>query len=82
MRKRTASIGFLSTLLGALPFFVMLWSGTAWAQKYTGPHPPKPDVLYLVHADTLISTEVLESPGGELTGANAYGRADFRHRIG
>jgi hypothetical protein len=33
----------------------------ALAQKYTGPKPPKPDVLYLVHADTLIPTEVAEA---------------------
>ncbi|SRR5579871_1641336 len=32
-----------------------------WAQKYTGPKPPKPDVLYLVHADNLVSTEVTEA---------------------
>jgi hypothetical protein len=27
--------------------------------KYTGPRPAKPDVAYLVHADNLVSTEVL-----------------------
>jgi hypothetical protein len=27
-------------------------------QKYTGPRPPKPDIVYLVHADNLIPTEV------------------------
>jgi hypothetical protein len=30
-------------------------------EKYTGPRPAKPDVLYLVHADNLIETEVLEA---------------------
>ena len=30
-------------------------------EKYTGPRPPKPDVLYLVHADNLIPTEVLDA---------------------
>jgi hypothetical protein len=29
------------------------------AQKYTGPRPPKPDLPYLLHADTLLATEVL-----------------------
>ncbi len=31
----------------------------AWlpAQKYTGPRPPKPDVPFLQHADTLVPTE-------------------------
>ena len=27
------------------------------ADKYTGPRPPKKDVLYLVHADNLVETE-------------------------
>jgi hypothetical protein len=31
--------------------------------KYTGPRPPKPDVLYLVHADNLVPTEVTEAKG-------------------
>ncbi len=30
-------------------------------EKYTGPRPAKPDVLYLVHADNLVETEVLEA---------------------
>jgi hypothetical protein len=29
-----------------------------FAAKYNGPLPPQPDVLYLVHADNLIPTEV------------------------
>ena len=37
-------------------------AGLACAQeKYTGPRPPKPDVLYLVHADNLIPTEVVDA---------------------
>jgi hypothetical protein len=36
-------------------------TAAALAQKYTGPHPPKPDIPYLVHADNLIETEVLEA---------------------
>jgi hypothetical protein len=31
------------------------------AQKYSGPRPSKPDIPYLVHADTLIETEVIEA---------------------
>jgi len=31
------------------------------ADDYTGPRPPKPDVLYLVHASNLIPTEVTEA---------------------
>jgi len=36
-------------------------AATLCAQKYTGPKPPKTDVLYLVHADNLIPTEVADS---------------------
>ena len=39
----------------------VLGAATLCAQKYTGPRPPKPDVLYLVHADNLIPTEVTEA---------------------
>jgi len=31
------------------------------ADDYTGPRPPKPDVLYLVHASNLVPTEVAEA---------------------
>jgi hypothetical protein len=31
------------------------------AQKYSGPRPPKPDVPYLLHADSLVTTEVAEA---------------------
>ncbi len=30
-------------------------------EKYTGPLPPKPDIPFLVHADNLIQTEVVEA---------------------
>jgi len=36
-------------------------AASLWAQKYTGPKPPKPDMVYLVHADNLIPTEVAEA---------------------
>ena len=35
--------------------------GMAPAQKWSGPRPPKPDIHYLVHADTLIETEGIEA---------------------
>jgi hypothetical protein len=41
--------------------FLVLATAAVPAQKYTGPHPPKPDVLYLVHADNLIETEIYEA---------------------
>lgn len=30
-------------------------------ETYNGPRPPKPDVLYLVHADNLVVTEVVQA---------------------
>ena len=43
-------------LKGFLLIAVLAASALA-ADKYTGPRPPKKDVLYLVHADNLIETE-------------------------
>ena len=34
---------------------------TARPADYTGPKPPKPDLLYLVHADNLLPTEAAEA---------------------
>ena len=34
---------------------------SAPAQKYTGPRPPKPDLLYLMHADSLVATEAADA---------------------
>jgi hypothetical protein len=36
-------------------------AGAGFAQKYDGPHPAKPDVPYLKHADTLVETEAAEA---------------------
>jgi hypothetical protein len=36
-------------------------SALAFGQKYNGPRPPKPDVVYLVHADNLVATEIAEA---------------------
>jgi len=41
-----------------LSFAVIL---TATAQKYTGPRPPKADLPYLKHAETLIPTEAADA---------------------
>jgi hypothetical protein len=47
------------------PLAFLLLAGAAivaiHAEDYTGPRPPKPDVLYLVHASNLIPTEVAEA---------------------
>ena len=46
-----------------IPLTVLLVFGAfagafdGWTADYTGPRPPKPDMLYLVHADNLLPTE-------------------------
>jgi hypothetical protein len=37
---------------------ILLLAGVAFAQKYDGPRPPKKDVIYLLHADNLVPTEM------------------------
>jgi hypothetical protein len=44
---------FIRTLV--LPCLAMVWLSAE--EKYSGPLPPKPDVLYLMHATTLVETE-------------------------
>jgi hypothetical protein len=34
---------------------------TAWAQKYSGPRPPKADLPYLKHAENLVPTEAADA---------------------
>jgi hypothetical protein len=41
----------------AISVLILSGVGIAWTADYTGPRPPKPDMLYLVHADNLIPTE-------------------------
>ena len=40
---------------------LLLATLAAGADDYTGPRPPKADVLYLVHASNLVPTEVTEA---------------------
>ncbi|MBC7927394.1 MAG: hypothetical protein H7039_17225 [Bryobacteraceae bacterium] len=42
----------------AVPVFVLAAYTLSGAEKYSGPRPAKADVPYLLHADTLIETEV------------------------
>jgi len=37
---------------------IVLFTASLWAQDYKGPVPPKADVPYLLHASTLVETEV------------------------
>jgi hypothetical protein len=48
-------MGTMRTLLS------LLFAVTVFGQKYNGPRPPKPDVVYLVHADNLVPTEVADA---------------------
>ena len=45
----------------SLSLLLLLGASAAWAQKYTGPRPPQKDLVYLVHADNLVPTEVSEA---------------------
>jgi hypothetical protein len=40
---------------------LLLIACAGWAQKYTGPRPPKADLPYLKHAENLIPTEASEA---------------------
>ena len=44
-----------------LSLSLVLTAAACFAQKYAGPRPPKPDVVYLVHADNLVPTESAEA---------------------
>jgi hypothetical protein len=45
----------------------LLAAAAVFGQKYDGPHPPKPDMIYLVHADNLIPTETMEARQEKMT---------------
>jgi hypothetical protein len=51
-RLRLALVLFLTGLV---------LTGLVWAQSYNGPRPPKADVVYLLHASTLVPTEVADA---------------------
>jgi hypothetical protein len=44
---------------------ILLSSWGIAADKYTGPRPPKADVLYLLHADNLVETEIGKAKNDE-----------------
>jgi hypothetical protein len=48
-------------MLGRILLLPTLLAASVLAQKYDGPRPPKPDIPYLKHADTLLSTEVAQA---------------------
>ena len=48
-------------LYRALPLFVLVALSAAAQGKYSGPRPPKPDVPYIKHADSLVATEASDA---------------------
>ena len=48
-------------MLGRILLLPSLCASLVFAQKYDGPRPPKPDIPYLKHADTLLATEVAQA---------------------
>jgi len=69
--------------------FVMLAAVALCAEKYDGPRPPKPDLLYLVHADNLVPTETADAKEDSkkdeaiytVTGANSPARTPVAEPI-
>src|SRR3954467_3280681 len=66
-------------------FLLTLTVALMAAEKYDGPRPPKPDMVYLVHADTLIPTEAVDAKdeGGlyTLPGASSTARTPLAEPI-
>ena len=44
-----------------ISLIALAFLGVLVAQKYSGPRPAKPDLPFLVHADSLVETEVKEA---------------------
>ncbi len=42
-------------------FLVLILAASGFGQEYNGEPPPKADVVYLLHADNLVETEVAEA---------------------
>jgi hypothetical protein len=53
-------------------FLAFLAAGLLPAQKYNGPRPPKPDVIYLLHAANLVETEFAEAKEEKRKDDTAY----------
>jgi hypothetical protein len=49
-----------------------LLGGAVIAADYKGPHPPKPDVPYILHADRLVETEVSQAQQEDHKGEITY----------
>lgn len=75
------------TLLSACLFVASLSASLTAAEKYTGPVPPKPDIPYLLHASTLVETEVADAREGRkndsyvISGASSPARTPLAEPI-
>jgi hypothetical protein len=69
----------------ALAFLIV--GGLSAADKYSGPVPPKPDIPYLLHASTLVETEVADARQGKkndeftISGASSPARTPLAEPI-
>jgi hypothetical protein len=52
--------------------FLVIAASLAAADKYTGPKPPKPDVPYLLHANKLVETEMVEANSQQTKNGETY----------
>jgi len=60
-------------ICGLLVWSLAMLAGPASAaDKYEGPRPAKPDVLYLMHADRLLETEVAEAAQSRVKDKTVY----------
>jgi hypothetical protein len=48
-------------MLHRILLLLALFAVSALGQKYEGPRPPKPDIPYLKHADSLVPTEITQA---------------------
>lgn len=55
-----------------LLFIATLCAAFLFAQKYTGPRPPQPDIPYLKHASQLVPTDVAEAREDKRKDGTAY----------
>lgn len=70
-----------------IAFAFVIAGGLFAADKYAGPVPPKPDIPYLLHASTLVETEVADAREGKkndtytISGASSPARTPLAEPI-
>jgi hypothetical protein len=61
VKETFGSAAALNSIVMRAVILLIAFTSGLFAQKYAGPRPPKPDIPYLLHADTLVPTEVGEA---------------------